>query len=249
MEIIRFIFWEAVKVLALVFLGLVCTKAVAGLSTLKAWLKPALYLLILALVGVGAWHAGNDVAAEVYMWSCSSNLDKGDLPKAYSNAVQAVTLRPNNLNYWHVLTQTKVRMQQLQSALDDEPAVLALSDGNLDEVDEYQYALCLYFLGEYDKVVAATLRLIRQNPAYAAPYVLQGLTYTAEKKYPEAQQSFLAVLQIFPNNEAAVEGLARAFYLGGDRQRALATLDETAKFPFPPPLRQRFEALKGLYGQ
>jgi cytochrome c-type biogenesis protein CcmH/NrfG len=93
------------------------------------------------------------------------------------------------------------------------------------------------------------LRLIRQNPAYAAPYVLQGLAYTAEKKYPEAQQSFLGVLQIFPNNQAAVEGLARAFYLGGDRQRARAVLDETAKFPFPPPARERFEALKGLYDQ
>jgi hypothetical protein len=46
-----------------------------------------------------------------------------------------------------------------------------------------------------------------------------------------------------------VEGLARAYYLGGDRQQALAVLDETAKFPFPPPVRERFEALKGLYDQ
>ena len=57
------------------------------------------------------------------------------------------------------------------------------------------------------------------------------------------------MLQIFPDNQAAVETLARAYYLGGDRQRALAVLDETAKFPFPPPVRQRFEALKGLYDQ
>ena len=155
--------------------------------------------------------------------------------KGYSNALQAVSLRPNNLSYWHALMQTKMRMHQLQSVLDDEPAVRALSNGDLDEEDEYQFALCTYFLGQYDKVVATTLRLIRQNPSYAAPYVLQGLAYTAEKKYPEAQQSFLAVLQIFPNNQAAVEGLARAYYLGGDRQRALAVLDETAKFPFPPP--------------
>ena len=104
-------------------------------------------------------------------------------------------------------------------------------------------------IGEYDKVVAITLRLIRQNPSYAAPYVLQGLAYTAAKKYPEAQQSFLAILQVFPNNQAAVEGLARVYYLSGDRQRALATLGETTKFTFPAPVRERFEALKGLYGQ
>ena len=124
-----------------------------------------------------------------------------------------------------------------------------MSKGGLDEEDEYQFALCSFFLGQYDKVVATTLRLIRQNPAYAAPYVLQGLAYTAEKKYAEAQQSFLGVLQIFPNHQAAVEGLARAYYLGGNRQQALTVLDQTAKFSFPPPVRQRFEALKGLYAQ
>lgn len=249
MEIIRFVFWEAVKVLALVLLGLVSTKSVAALAVRKVWIKPALYVLILALAGVGAWEVGNDVAAEVYMWTSNSNLSRGDLDRAYGNALQAVNLRPNNLGYWHTLMQTKMRMEQLQSVLDDEPAMRALSNGDLDEVDDYQFALCSYFLGQYDKVIATTLRLIRQNPSYAAPYVLQGLAYTAEQKYPEAQQSYLAVLQIFPNNQAAVEGLARALYLGGDRQRALAVLTETTKFPFPPPVRQRFEALKGLYDQ
>ena len=97
--------------------------------------------------------------------------------------------------------------------------------------------------------MATTLRLIRQNPSYAAPYVLQGIAYTAGKRYAEAQQSFIAVLNIFPNNQAAVEGLARALYLAGDRQKALAVLDETAKVPFPLPARERFEALKGLYDQ
>jgi hypothetical protein len=46
-----------------------------------------------------------------------------------------------------------------------------------------------------------------------------------------------------------VEGLARAYYLGGDRLRAMDVLNQTGKFPFPPPARDRFEALKGLYDQ
>lgn len=249
MEVIRFIFWEAVKVLGLVLLGLVSTQAVAALTVRKGWVKPALYALILALAGLGSWYAGNDVAAEVYMWSSNSNLARGDLVKAYSNALRAVSLRPNNLSYWHALILAKIRLQQLQSALDDEPAVQALSKGQLDEVDEYQFALCSFFLGQNDQVVATTVRLIRQNPSYAAPYVLQGLAYTAEKKYAEAEQSFLAVLQIFPTHQGAVEGLARAFYLGGDRRRALKVLEATAKFPFSPQGRERFEALKGLYDQ
>jgi tetratricopeptide (TPR) repeat protein len=248
-ELIRFVFWEAVKVLGLVFLGLVSAKTVAALAVHRRWIKVPLYALILGLAGLGAWYAGNDIAAQVYTWGCESNMGHGDMVKAYSNASHAVRLRPNNLSYWHSLMQVKIHMNQLQSVLEDEPAVQALSNGNLDEEDEYQFALCGYFLGQYDEVLATTLRLVRQNPTYAAPYVLQGLAYTAEKKYPEAQQSCLAVLQIFPNNQAAVETLARAYYLGGDRRRALAVLDETVKFPFPPSVRQRFEALKGLYDQ
>ena len=96
MEIIRFIFWEAAKVLGLVFLGMVAAKAVASLLVPKAWMKTALYAVILACAGLGAWLAGNDVAAEVYMWSSGSNLARGDLVKAYANAVQAVHMRPNN---------------------------------------------------------------------------------------------------------------------------------------------------------
>ncbi len=247
MEIIRFIFWEAAKVLGLVFLGMVAAKAVARLVTPKVWLKTLLYSFIIALAVLGAWFAGNDVAAEVYMWS--SNRESADLVRSYANAYQAVTMRPNNLSYWHTLTRTKMSMRQLDSVVEDEPAITALSGGTLDEEDEYQFSLCDFFLGHYDKVVATTLRLIRQNPSYAAPYVLEGLAYTAEKKYPEAEQSFTAVLQIFPNNQAAVENLARAYYLSGDRQKALDVLNETAKFPFDPAERQRFEALKGLYDQ
>jgi tetratricopeptide (TPR) repeat protein len=248
MEIIRFIFWEAVKVLGLVFLGVVAAKSVRSLETPMRWLKAPLYGLILILVILGAWYAGNDVAAQVYMGSADSSVAHGDIVKAYANAIQAVSLRPNNLSNWHTLMRAKMTMHQFESVLDDQAAITSLA-GGLDEEDEYEFSLCDFFLGHYDKVVATTLRLIRQNPAYAAPYVLQGLAYTSEEKFPQAQQSFLAVLQIFPTNQAAVENLARAYYLGGNRQRALEILDETSKFSFDPGARKRFEALKGLYDQ
>ncbi len=249
MEIIRFIFWEAAKVLGLVFLGLLSAKAVGGLLVRRAWIKPALYGVILLLAAVGSWNVGNDIAAEVYMWSCYSNLGQGDLVRGYSNAVMAVSLRPASLPYWRALVQSKIRLQQLQSVLDDEAAFRTLGGGKLDEEDDYRFALCAFFLGQYDPAIATTSHLISQNPSYAAPYILQGLAYTAERKFTEAEKSFLAVLQMFPTHQAAVEGLARAYYLAGDRQRALYVLDATRKLPFPVPARQRFEALKGLYGQ
>jgi tetratricopeptide (TPR) repeat protein len=233
----------------MLFLGVLSAKAVADLSTRRFWVKPTLYIVILSLAAFGSWNIGNDVAAEVFMWSCDSNLRHGDLVKGYSNAIRAVTLRPANVRYWRDVVQSKVRLQQLESALDDEPQLRALSGGELDEVDDYEFALCHFFLGQYEPVIATTMRLIHQNRAYAAPYVLEGLAYTSEQKYVEGEQSFLSVLQFFPMNQAAVEGLARAYFLSGDRQRALAVLDATAKFPFPADIQQRFEALKGLYGQ
>lgn len=249
MEIIRFIFWEAVKVLGLVLLGLIACKSVAALRTSNAWVKRGLYVLILGIATLGAWFVGNDVAAEIYRWGALSNLSHGDLKKAYLNSLRAVLLRPNNLSNWHALMRSKMHLEQLQSALDDEPAVRALSGGNVDEVDEYQYALCWYFLGRYDQTVEITRRLVRQNPSYAAPAVLQGMAYTAQKKYPQAEQTLLAILQLFPNNETAVENLARAYYLDGNRRRARDVLDQTSRFAFPPKARERFEALKGLYEQ
>lgn len=249
MESIRFVFWEAAKVLCLVFLCMFAAKSLRSVARPKAWARPVVVVLILVAATLGAWFIGNDIAAEVYMWSGESALGRGDLVKAYANATEAVRLRPNNVAYWHTLMRTKMSMHQLDSVLEDEPAMQDLSGGTLDEEDEYQFSLCDFFMGHDDKVVATTMRLIRQTPSYAAPYVLQGLAYTAEKKYPEAQQSFLAVLQIFPTNQVAVENLARAYYLGGDRQHALQVLNQTSGFQFDAAARKRFEDLKGLYGQ
>ena len=249
MEIIRFVVWETAKVLALAWLAILAGKAVWALAGRMSWLRGVLFALILAAVGAGTWWAAHDVAAEVYWWRSEGNLQQGNLLPAYADAHRAVGLRPRNRVYWRALIQAKLALQQVRSALDDEPALRALGGGELADVDEFQFARCDYLLGHYDKVVATTLRLIRHNPAYPGPYVLQGLTYTAEKKYPEAQQSFIALLELFPSNQAAVEGLARAYYLGGDRQRAMGLLDETVKYPFPPAVRQRFLALKELYAQ
>ena len=182
MELIQFIFWEALKILGLVFLGLVAAKAVAGLATRRVRVKAALYALILALTGAGAWYAGNDIAAEDYSSSCYTDLARGDVVQGYKNALRAVRLRPANARYWRAVIQSKMQMMQLQSTLDDEKALGALEGGNLDEVDDYQFALCAFFLGQYDRVTATTSNLIRKNPSYAAPYVLQGIAYTAVRK-------------------------------------------------------------------
>jgi tetratricopeptide (TPR) repeat protein len=252
-----FTFWEAVKILSLAFLALFAAKAVASLfphggsrvSSRQRILKPLLYSVILGLVILGTWHAAHDIAAEIYFWGSGTGSDSSNVTQAYSNAVQAAELRPGELRYWRAVLDAKMRLTQFQSALDDEPAVRASNGGELDEDDAYRFVLCNYLLDRYDRVIAESKRLIRQNPAYAAPYVLQGRAYIGERKYPEAEQSFQAVLQIFPDNQAAVEGLAHAYFLAGERGRALAVLNETSRFHFSPDARKRFEALKGLYGQ
>jgi len=258
-EVARFIFWTALKTLSLVFLGLLAGKAVAGLRLPAALgqgkrfglvlVRGALYVLILLLVILGARHVGIDVAAQNYAWTSEKNLAQAQLAKAYANAMRAVELRPGELRYWQMLARTKLAVRQFASLVGDMPNIQALSGGKLDEDDAYRLAAAYYFLGQHEKVIPLTQQMIRENRMYRSAYVLQGYGYMAQKKYPEAQRTFLQVLQIFPTQQSAVEGLAHVHFLMGNTTAALDVLGQTSRFPFPPEARKRFEALKALYAQ
>jgi tetratricopeptide (TPR) repeat protein len=253
----RFIFWELLKILGVAFTSLLATKAVASwkatedhsLASRLARAKPWLYTVILALVGFGAWNLGYDIAAEVYYWASLSDAQNSRLSKAYLNSLQAVMLRPGIPRYWQALEEAKYNLGQWASVVDDWPAMQRLAGQGLDEVDSYRLALCLFLLGRYDEALRITKRLIGQNRFYMSPYILQGDVLTAQRNYGEAQQTFLTALRILPTDQAAVEGLAHAYFLEGNRQQALKVLEDTSKLPFPIEAQKRFEALKGLYGQ
>jgi len=257
MDLARFIFWTAIKALGLAFLGLLTAKAVSGLRGSDAegsqdrlrWVRGLLYAAILALVIQGARIVGTDIAAENYAHTSQQNLARFELAKAYENARRAVELRPGELAYWHALAGAKFARKQYASLLADRPVLVALGGGKLAEEDAYTCAVAYYALAQYDKVIPLTENMIRENRVYAAPYVLQGYTFLAQKKFPEAERTFLEVLQMFPTMQVAVEGLAHAHFLEGDRAAALEVLGQTSRFSFPPEARQRFEALKALYAQ
>jgi tetratricopeptide (TPR) repeat protein len=254
---IRFVFWEVMKTVALILLALLSAKAIGGIRTggmpdtgrRLRFARGLLYLVLLALVAVGALGIGDDVAAELYFTASGGNLDRSQVGQAYNNALSAVRLRPGVLRYWQMLAATKLRQGQFRSLLEDQKTLQALSSGRLEESDEMRCALAQFFLGQYEQVIPLTRQLIHNNRYYAAPYVLQGNTFLALKNYPEAERSFLEVLQILPSQEDAVEGLAHAHFLAGDTRQALAVLDETARHPFPPEARKRFASLKALYAE
>jgi tetratricopeptide (TPR) repeat protein len=253
----RFIFWELLKILGVAFTSLLAAKVVASqkataghsLASRLARAKPWLYTVILALVGFAAWNLGYDIAAEAYYWASWSDAQNSRLSNAYLNSLQAVELRPRTARYWRALEEAKFNLGQWASVVDDWPAMQRLAGRDLDEVDSFRLALCLFFLGRYDEALRITQRLIGQNRFYMSPYILQGHVLTAQRKYGEAQQAFLAALQILPTDQAAVEGLAHADFLEGNRQQALKVLEDASKLPFPIEAQKRFEALKGLYGQ
>ncbi len=257
MDTIRLFFWEAVKALILAILGLLAAQAVGKIQTqgsrgeamMLRLLRGTVYFFIIGAVVMGARNIGYNIAAQLYIWASQDDLAHGQFQKAYDNSLHAVRLRPGVLRYWRTLALAKLAQHQYASALNDLPAFQSLSGGKLDEEDTYRFAVCYLYLAQYDQVIPLTQRLIRENPSYAAPYVLQGIAYIAQKKYPEAERSFLEVVQMFPSHQAAVEGLAHAYFLAGNRARAVEVLSETAKYPFPAAARKRFEALKALYAQ
>ncbi len=253
----KFVFWTAIETLGLIFLGLLAAKAIAAVrapnlrsgSDRLVAIRTALYLVVLGLVILGARFVGNNIAAENYFRASMRDLRAHKVANAYLNATRAVDLRPDELRYWQGLEVAKLAEAQFASLVADRPVFLSLGKGKLEEEDGYRFALCYYYLGQYDKVLSLTQAMTRENRTFAAPHVLEGYTYLAQKRYAEAQQVFLAVLQSFPTHQAAVEGLAHAHFLSGNRTAALAVLNETARFPFPPEARRRIDALKSLYAQ
>ena len=257
MELARFIFWTALKALGLVFLGLLAGKGIGSLRSASGandsrqltWAKRGLTTLAVALAVWGGRSVGLDVAAENYAYVSQKNLSAGQVAKAYENSSKAVEMRPGVLRYWRALERAKFAQRQFASVVTDSSTLESLSGGSLEEEDSYRLAASYYFLAQFDKTVALTTRLIKENRSYAAPYVLQGFAYTAQKDFPKAERTFLEVLQMFPTHQAAVEGLAHAHFLRGNTPAALSVLEQTARFPFSPEARQRFAGLKALYAQ
>lgn len=253
MLIAHFIFWEILKTVALIFLALLSIKIISALripaSRRPRIIRGALYAVVVILVIAGARVLGYDTAAEVYYRSAQSEVAQRKIQLAYSNALRAVELRPADVRYWRTLVQAKIAGRQFRSALEDEAALRALSDGQLDPDDEARFVTCRYFLGEYDTVVKNAQKMIQQNRLYPLAYVLQGLAYTALKNYPAAEAVFLKVLGLFPTQTEAVAGLAQAYFLAGDASRALAVLDATRHYDFPAPARKRIDELKAFYAQ
>ncbi|MGH9342859.1 MAG: tetratricopeptide repeat protein [Terriglobia bacterium] len=256
MEISHFIFVEGLKTFALVFLALLAVKIISAMrmgaadaARKPAWMKWALYLLVIVIAAAGAGGVGNDVAAKLYYRAASRNADRHEMTLEYSNAVRAVRLRPADIRYWEALDEAKVTARQFQSTLEDEPAFLRLSAGTLSDADEIRFATCHYFLGDYEQALQASRRVIKRSPYYPIAYEIEGLSYTALKQYSAAENAYLTLLGMFPTDVDAVAGLARAYYLAGDAPRALAVLNATRHYTFPPPARKRFEELKTLYAQ
>lgn len=253
----KFILWTGLKTLGLIFLGLLAAKAIAALRDSRApgrrdrlfAARSALYLALVLVVMLGANYLGRDVAAEIYARASSGDLDRRQFAKAYENAVRAVELRPDSLPYWEALATAKLALRQYASVVADLPVFLALGKGQLAEDDGYRLATSYYLLAQYDKVPALTQAMVAVNRSHAAPYILEGYTYMAQKRYGDAERIFLAVLQMFPTQQAAVEGLAHTHFLSGNCAAARAVLDQTSRFSFPPESRRRFEALKDLYAQ
>ena len=80
MDSLRFIFWEAMKALSLVFLAVLAAKGIGSLradghatesrrlARRLAWLRGVLYAMLLALAALGARGVGYDLAAQFYFW-------------------------------------------------------------------------------------------------------------------------------------------------------------------------------------
>lgn len=247
MNELQFTLAESLKALALLFLALVASKALAAARNRSVSAAGRALTVVLAL-----WAArglGVEISAGINNFAAAGALGRQDGARALAHALRAVTLMPGKLDYWENLERSKIALLQFESALKDESVLTALSGGELDEPDALLYAWCHYGVGDYDQALSRTRRLIQKNPYFSAPYDLEGRTYLAQKHYGQAEKTYLSVLQMFPNDAQAVEGLAHAYYLSGNAAGAEAVLGQTSQYSFPPEARRRFEDLKRFYAR
>ncbi len=247
----RFILIMGIKSLGLLFLAMLAAKSVGGLrggGKRTVPIEIALYATVLSLVIWGAATLGYDLAAETYIRASARQAGRKNLDLALANAQRAVELRSRKLGYWQTLSGIKFAQKQYGSVIADALALRELAGGKLEEPDAYRLAVCHYLLGEFDQVHPLTQALTHDNPAYAAPQVLEGYTLVAERQYDQASRVFMGILRMYPNQQSAVEGLAHAQFLMGNRASALSVLEQTSEYAFSPEARRRFEALKGIYG-
>lgn len=219
LEQFEFVFWEILKSFALVVLALLAAKTASSFLASDPRFSPPrllLYGLILVLVGLGARTLGLDVGAEVYYWAGHKNLDHHEYALAYRNASRAVDLRPGVLAYWQLLARVKFSVHQFDSLLRDQAAMNALSPNGLDEDDLLRFAYCHYFLGEYGDAASLAKQFIARNPSYPKAYILLAGAEIGLRQYAEAERDFTKSLDILPTQADAVEGLAQAYYLGGN---------------------------------
>src|SRR5271157_80162 len=259
MDNISFIFWEVLKVAGLAFAGLLAAKALARVGRPKKGpeqgkernltvLRGALYAALLILVGLGARVLGQNWAAAIYFWAGEGNLERSQVVKACDNAQRAVNMRPKELRYWRLLERARVARGDYASVLRDESAIRSLTGGSLTEDDAIKIVACHFALGDFDQVISGAHEMILKNHDFPTPYVLQGSAYLAEKKYGEAEKSFLGALQLAPTQIDAVTGLARAYFLAGEKDRALTVLRTQERYPLDAVARQHIEDLKAQYG-
>ncbi|HLI30843.1 MAG TPA: hypothetical protein VKV79_07080 [Terriglobia bacterium] len=255
MEVPHFIFWEGLKAVSLIFLALFAAKIIIVMQFPrqgrrgKALIKAALVLALAVTAGLGARTLGYDTAAELYYLAAFKDFQQEHIRLAYANSLRAIRLRPAELRYWQLLDRTKIEGRQFASALADEPALEILSGGRLGLGDEARFATCRYFLGHYHQVILMTQHMIQQSRFYPVAYILQGMSYIALKQYRAAETTLVSMLGLFPTDVNGVAALAHAYFLAGDTPSALAVLDVTRKYAFPPLARQRFDELKALYAQ
>jgi len=256
-ELVGFFLKETLKILGVILASLLAVKAAEGLGLAShnglagrlAQARVWIYLVIVVLAGLGARNVGYDVAAEAYYWAGLHDVQHSRFLKAYSNTDQAVMLRPAVPRYWAGLEVAKMNLHQFASIADDLPAMRQVTGGELDETDAYRFAVALFLLGRYDEAENITERLITQNRFFVPPHILRGQILTSQQKYMEAEQAFLVALQVLPTDQSAVEGLAHACFLEGNRAQALNVLGEASRLPFSTEARTRFQALKDLYAQ
>lgn len=125
-----------------------------------------------------------------------------------------------------------------------------LGKQNRDMVDGLLYRVRVALAqGELERAADLANQIVQRMSEFGQSYVVLGQVQKAQKKYPEAIQSFETALQRQAQNYAAVKELIEISYLLNDSEKARAYIERGRRiFPSQPELREMELAHEVKYG-
>jgi tetratricopeptide (TPR) repeat protein len=161
-----------------------------------------------AATAITALDVGGPTRPEFLRLRAATEVAAGDVNSAEKDLKEALQIEPHNvillLNYANLLWKTD-RQEEARKTYGE---ALAIDSANADALGALGFVS--REMGDSEAARGYFLELEKKHPDSYAPYLALGDLYSANRKFPEAQESYEQAFKRAPNNSLIVSGAMNA---------------------------------------